>query len=212
MYSRSTFYKETNIQFSVNTHTIYMGMAPTLSGGILDYSNPNVPTIVKIDDAGKYHIDHFKGADPLHIIEAFSAVYWHKLLTRDQIVTELELVKMIRATESIIPVRYLPSDFEYKSIKDDMVLYTAITSMADQLILVSTRELILPEDFVTWLRKSIIFADRFIWKKHLQNGVLLIDAFRRGLLPSILTEHLNSGIKWNDSYQGRPKASAYQIK
>lgn len=189
-----------------------MGMAPTFSGGSLDFSNPIISTIVKIDESGKYLIERFNGADPLHLFEANSAIYWHKLLTRDRLVTEHDLVKMIRATESIIPVRYLPSDFKYKSNEDDVALYAAITSMADQFLLVSTRELILPEDFVKWIRVSISLVGRFIWINHLQNGMHLIDAFRLGLLPSILTEHLSSGIKWNEDYKGRPNSPQYQIK
>lgn len=189
-----------------------MGMAPRIAGGTPDYLNPIIPTIVKIDESGEYLIDRFDGADPLHIFEAYSAIYWHKLLTRDRIITEQELVKMIRATESIISVRYLPLDFEYKSSEDDIALYAAITSMADQFLLVSSKELVLPDTFIKWFKSAIFLGDRFIWKKHLLNGVQLINAFRRGLLPSILTEHLASGMKWSEDYQGRPISPAYQIK
>jgi hypothetical protein len=196
----------------MSDHTIHMGMAPTFSEGMLDYSNPIIPTIVKIDESQKYLIQRFDGADPLHLFEANSAIYWHKLLTRDRIVSEQDLVKIIRATESIIPVSYLPSNFEYKSNADDVALYAAITSMTDQFLLVSTRELILPEAFVKWMHVASSLVDRFIWMKHLQRGLHLIDAFRRGLLPAILIEHLASGMKWKEDYQGRPKSPPTIIK
>lgn len=188
-----------------------MGMAPTFSGGALDYSNPIIPTIVKIDETGKYLIQRFEGADPLHLFEANSAIYWHKLMNRDRLISEQELVKIIRATESIIPVSYLVSDFKYKSNEDDVALYAAITKMVDQFLLVSTRELILPEAFLKWIDVAFMMPDRFIWNNHLKGGIHLVEAFRRGLLPSILTEHLSSGLKWNGDYQGRPKSPPHQI-
>jgi hypothetical protein len=184
-----------------------MGMAPSISDGRIDYSNLFIPTKVNIDEFGKYTIQRFNGADPLHLYEARSAIYWHKLLTRGGLASEKELVTMIRATELTTTNSYLPLAFEYHTKADDLVLYAAITSMFDQLVCVSSMELDFPEEFLRWLRVSSALVGRFIWIKHLERGPQLIDAFRRGLLPALLTEHLNSGVKWRGDYQGRPKVT-----
>jgi len=180
-----------------------MGMTPGSSDGKVDISEATIPFIVTVSDLGEYKTTHYKNSDPVHVFEAKSAIYWHKLINRGGTMTEKELVRIIRATEVITGNRYLPDDFEYRSQSDELVLYSAITAMFDQMLLVSTRELVLPESFIKWITvaSSLIPVGRFAWIGQMKKGLNLIEAFRRGLLPAFLTEHLSSGLDWKIVYQ-----------
>jgi hypothetical protein len=142
----------------------------------------------------EYGVRILQGADPLHVAEANSAVYWKQLFDSYKCSPQ-QAVRWLADASKATANTYLPDDYIYDPSTSEMALLAALARPSIQWLISHIDDPSLPPSFRTWfVGAANNFQPQFVWSSELAPAERLSATGSSGKLDAEFTMHLAQSV------------------